>query len=298
MNWFNEIRPILEIAFREGGNGIIWTGIGALVGLILSIILIAFLFSYAFKKRWPTEATWGAWCRWILLIYCILTLPTTLITTGAGLGVIKAIQDAVNNEQVIEKATAKGASGIIAMLYVALETKSSGESLSESETNSLISGYLSKGKTINLAELENSIEGIEFLLNEGIVELADRKFNKGSEDQAASFSTYISNKIWTWLVEGEVERIMIYVDEVIDDVKKRDIAQSNETTVQEIAFSIGGVHVKPFFNREASKMKKATLYLSFAQVALLLVIPFGVIHFVSKRVVAKPPKQESLEEPA
>ena len=88
---------------EESGTAIIWTLIGGGLGLLISIFLIIFLWSFLKNRKFLGGKTGPKWPKYLLLVSWIILLPLSCVTSGGAWGLTTAAQKIVTNQKTIEE---------------------------------------------------------------------------------------------------------------------------------------------------------------------------------------------------
>lgn len=267
----DEIKPLLELAFREGGNGVFLTISGGIFGLVISALLLYWLYLIALKSNWPNKRKWAKWCRVGLLIYSIATIPLTAMAAGAGWGLITAVINVVNHEQWIEKASEEGLNHLVGLIITSLEVESNNLDLSDEEFKKLVTDYTKNDKVVNLVVLNEYRNFIKDGLIKSVAKETKEKFDCDDTELVSRIGSYIANRVWTWIEESKVEHFLSYFDNVIKNL------ESEESNTKGISFAIGEVLIKPHVDKKMKAFQSNSLILGCIQIAILLLPPICLV---------------------
>lgn len=253
--YLSEITPILELAFRGGGNGILWITIGAISGLFMSIALIVALFQIAKRHSWPTEEKWGKLARIALLFYFSITIPTIFLTSGAGLGLLTATISGIVKNQLIEKASAEGLNELVAVVFISSEFLADGSHKTRSQIDSLIEEYTTGRLTISVQSLVDRRDKVREAALLDIHQESTEDHKMIRDNSLQKIGRVISRKVWLWIAETRVDISIGYVDKLIANI------DNDPTTSKEIANSIGELFVKPYVMQKLKKSRSTIVAL-------------------------------------
>ncbi|GEM_PF-4795710 len=286
-----EIKPIIELILSESGKGMIWIMLAAGVAGALSLMAIAVGFVIAFRSKWPSEERWGHWCRIGFLVHCIITLPSAAAFTGGIWGASKALKTALDENNLVEKASVEALNPIVAQGYVAFQNYGNTNKVDIETIKEQASQLLADDPTLDLKKLKDLRDTAEAdVLNQ----LAEKFTTENPDGAERSLTQIITDKVWHWLAEKKTKEIFAKFDEAVTYVEQFKGDDDGELKIGAISEAAAHLFIKPKFDQFYKDFSKLPVKFFFFEMAILTGIPLAIIEGL---IIYQKKKAKHLEEP-
>lgn len=274
----NAFWEVFDFVWNAGVSALIWTSIGALLGLLLPTFAAVFIYRRLARKDWPAvDKKWNRYARYSLAAFWFFVIPGISVPAGAMLGAGVALKRIVDQSEVIEKAGVITLRSFTAYLLTNLEQELDADSQAE-----LIQRYLDGKETVPV----DSLIELSSMLSEGPVEMAVRYSEEKIASETDSLTRKIAGKVLVWIVdwfdntdEQEQWKLLSKIAVAIQDHDQSTDAD-NQVTVDEISATIAATVIKPKLQSWSTKFFILELAGEVIVVALVLFGPVLLIQIL------------------
>lgn len=236
------------------------------LGLLISIFLIIFLWSFLKNRKFLGGKTGPKWPKYLLLVSWIILLPLSCVTSGGAWGLTTAAQKIVTNQKAIEEAVS-----------LALETPLD-QGLAEIIESPEIPD---QQKALLLKQQDDELTVSTWELDKWLIQMEDVIYEAIKEH---SFLSSIDNKhpmvkdIERWVIDSVLEKNnpASLNQEIRAAVKHAEENFGTHVTAKQLGYSIGGVIVKPHIDEAVKGFKISVITTSVIQVALTVLITIAL----------------------
>ena len=283
-----EIKLVFDVAFAEGGKGLLYLSIGVAIGLVGSVVSLVLLAVLTTKKNWPYDSSWGKWARRAFLIYAIVTLPLGCAAVGATWGTLSAVKQTMDSQGIIKKPVQKGLDPMIVMLYLNLENEADFQNLDSAAKYDAVTEFIDSEKTIEVTELKEAFDSIMEKLDTTLVESI--KEDLPFEDEGVA--SYVVEKVFQYLAEKELNEVKSQFAELLSLVNQ----ESSQLVPSQISSVIYEAYIKSHIDSEYKRYKKAVVIVALLQVLISVGLPFMILHFLAYLAARKKKSAEANQE--
>jgi len=258
---------------EESGTAIIWTLIGGGLGLLISIFLIIFLWSFLKNRKFLGGKTGPKWPKYLLLISWILLIPIGCVTSGGAWGLVTATEKIAENQKAIEEAVSVALEKPINDRLVNLIE------LPELSTKQKALLFKQQGDeiTVSTFELEKQFTAIEddiYEMIKGHIFPSSSESEETNNDQSISLPSGVERWIINSILKEHNPASLATEGRVI--AKHAESNFGTHASAKELAFSLGAVLVKPHVDKMVKSFKKSIIIAGLVEVAIIVLISLGI----------------------